>query len=93
MPNEDVFSTQIKLTMALKLAMLQQEALPGLSLDQLQKALWKIRWAEGQPKHLHQIIDDIMSLKAEAIVTVLSQQAVIEGRLQTLSDFSTLFGG
>lgn len=93
MPKEDVFSTQINLTMALKLTMLQQEALPGLSMDQLQNALWKIRWGEGQPKHLHQIIDDIMSLKAEAIVTVLSQQAVIEGRQQTLSDFSTLFGG
>lgn len=93
MPKEDVFSTQINLTMALKLTMLQQEALPGLSMDQLQNALWKIRWGEGQPKHLHQIIDDIMSLKAEAIVAILSQQAVIEGKQQTLSDFSTLFGG
>jgi len=93
MPKDDVFSTQIKLTMTLKLAMLQEEALPGLSLDQLEKALWKIHWSEGQPKHLHQIIDDIMSLKAEAIVAVLSQQAVIEGKQQTLSDFSTLFGG
>lgn len=93
MPKEDVFSTQINLTMTLKLTMLQQEALPGLTMDQLQNALWKIRWSEGQPKHLHQIIDDIMSLKAEAIVTILSQQAVIEGRQQTLSDFSTLFGG
>jgi len=93
MPKEDVFSTQIKLTMLLKLGMIQSEELPGLSLDQFENALWKIKWAEGHPKHLHQIIDDIMSLKTEDIVNYLSQQAVIDSRHQTLSDFSTLFGG
>jgi len=93
MPKEDVFATQIKLTMLLKLGQIQSETLPGLSLDQFENALWKIKWAEGHPKHLHQIIDDILSLKTEEIVSVLSQQAVIESRHQTLSDFSTLFGG
>lgn len=93
MPKEDVFSTQIKLTMMLKLGMIQSEELPGLRLDQFESALWKIKWSEGHPRHLHQIIDDIMSLKAEDIVSYLSQQAVIESRHQTLSDFSTLFGG
>ncbi len=93
MPKEDVFATQIKLTMLLKLGQIQSETLPGLSLDQFENALWKIKWAEGHPKHLHQIIDDILSLKTEEIVSVLSQQAVIESRHQTLSDFYTLFGG
>jgi len=93
MPKEDVFATQIKLTMLLKLGQIQSEGLPGLSLDQFENALWKIKWAEGHPKHLHQIIDDIMTLKTEEIVNILSQQAVIESRHQTLSDFSTLFGG
>ena len=93
MPKEDVFSTQIKLTMMLRLGMIQSEELPNLSADQFENALWKIKWAEGHPKHIHQIIDDIMSLKTEEIVSYLSQQAVIESRHQTLSDFSTLFGG
>lgn len=93
MPKEDVFSTQIKLTILLKLGQIQSETLPGLSLEQFENALWKIKWAEGHPKHLHQIIDDIMTLKTEEIVSYLSQQAVIESRHQTLSDFSNLFGG
>ncbi len=93
MPKDDVFFTQIKLTMTLRLGMIQSEALPNLSYDQFEHALWKIKWAEGHPRHLHQIIDDIMNLSAEEIVSFLSTQAVIEGRHQTLSDFSTLFGG
>lgn len=93
MPKDDVFLTQIKLTITLRLGMIQNEALPQLSYDQFENALWKIKWAEGQPKHLHQLIEDIMSLKAEDIVSLLSIQAVIESRHQTLNDFSTLFGG
>ena len=93
MPKDDVFSTQIKLAMMLKLGKIQSEGLPNLCADQFEIALWKVKWAEGQPKHLHQIIDDIMSINSEEIVNCLSQQAVIESRHQTLSDFSTLFGG
>jgi len=93
MSKDDVFLTQIKLTMTLRLGMIQNEALPNLSYDQFEYALWKIKWAEGHPRHLHQIIDDIMSLSAEEIVNFLSTQAVIEGKQQSLNDFSTLFGG
>ncbi|KAF0226659.1 MAG: Uncharacterized protein FD133_588 [Erysipelotrichaceae bacterium] len=73
--------------------MIQSESLPNLSYDQFEHVLWKIKWSEGYPKHLYQIIEDIMSIKAEEIVKVLSTQAVIDGRNQTLNDFSTLFGG
>ena len=93
MPKDDVFLTQIKLTMTLRLGMIQSEALPHLSYEQFENALWKIKWAEGYPKHIHQIINDIMSLGAEDIVSYLSTQSVIESRRQTLYDFSTLFGG
>jgi hypothetical protein len=93
MPHDDGFSTQIKLTMTLRLGMIQNEALPHLSYEQFENALWKIKWSEGYPKHIHQIIDDIMRLSAEEIVSHLSTQSVIESRHQTLSDFSTLFGG
>jgi hypothetical protein len=93
MPHDDGFSTQIKLTMTLRLGMIQNEAIPHLSYEQFENALWKIKWSEGYPKHIHQIINDIMSLSAEEIVSHLSTQSVIESRHQTLSDFSTLFGG
>ncbi len=93
MPNDDVFLTQIKMTITLRLGMIKSESLPHLSYDQFVSVLWKVKWSEGYPKHIHQIIEDIMSLKAEEIVMVLSTQAVIDGHHQTLNDFSTLFGG
>jgi hypothetical protein len=93
MPNDDVFLTQIKMTMTLRFGMIQSESLPNLSYDQFVSVLWKVKWSEGYPKHLYQIIEDIMSIKAEEIVLALSTQAVIDGRYQTLNDFSTLFGG
>lgn len=89
----DLDSKQIQITLVLKLQQLQREQLPGLNYKNLEDVLMKLVWKRKQPKTLHEAVNDILSLTADQIVRFLSNQAIIEGSYQELSEFSDLLGG
>ncbi len=93
MPQDALYDQQIRLTLSLRLNQLQAQFLPSLSAAELEEALWHIKWSEGLPQHLSQMIDDILSITPDSIVAYLARKAVLESRKQHLSDYSVLLGG
>lgn len=93
MPQDALYDQQIRLTLSLRLNQLQAQWLPSLSAAELEEALWHIKWSDGLPQHLSQLIDDILSITPDAIVAYLARKAVLESRKQHLSDYSVLLGG
>jgi hypothetical protein len=93
MPQDALYDQQIRLTLSLRLNQLQTQWVPSLSALELEAALWHVKWAEGLPQHLSQIIDDILSITPDAIVAYLARKAVLDSRKQHLSDYSALLGG
>jgi hypothetical protein len=93
MPQDALYDQQIRLTLSLRLNQLQAQWLPSLSATELEEALWHIKWSEGLPPHLSQMIDDILSITPDSIVAYLARKAVLESRKQHLSDYSVLLGG
>lgn len=93
MRNEPLNDQQIRLTLSLRLNQLQSQWLPSLSAAELEAALWHVKWSEGLPQHLSQIIDDILSITPDSIVAFLARKAVLDSRKQHLSDYSVLLGG
>lgn len=93
MPQDALYDQQIRLTLSLRLNQLQAQFLPSLSAAELEEALWHIKWSEGLPQHLSQMIDDILSITPDSIVAYLARKAVLESRKQHLSEYSVLLGG
>jgi hypothetical protein len=83
----------VNLTIALKLTYLQKNGLPHLTLDQFKEALIAIKWREGQPHQLYEIVDDVFSCNADEIVAYLSRQAILDARKKSLEEYATLLGG
>lgn len=88
-----LMTEEIELTISLKLGMIQKNSLPNLSYEQLKQALMAMKWKSGMPAKLHDIIDDIMSIKEDEIVAYLAKKAVIDGRKKSLADFAYMVGG
>ena len=83
----------VNLTIALKLTHLQKNGLPHLTLEQFKEVLLAIKWREGQPHQLFEVVDDVFSCSADEIVAYLSKQAIIDARKQSLEEYATLLGG
>ncbi len=88
-----LMNEEIELTIALKLGMIQKNSLPNLSYEQFKQVLVANKWKAGMPTKLHDIIDDIMSIKEDEIVAYLAKRAVIDGRKKSLADFAYMVGG
>lgn len=84
---------QLRLTAVLKLQQLQREAIPNLSIQNIEDTLKYWKWRKTCPRTLHEAVNDILSLTADDIVRCLSQRAIVDGYRQRISDFQDLIGG
>ena len=84
---------EIELTISIKLGMIQKNRLPNLSYEQLKQVWMVMKWKAVMPAKLHDIIDDIMSIREDEIVAYLAKKAVIDGRKKSLADFAYMVGG
>lgn len=82
---------QLELSLALRLSMIQKEGLPNLSFDQLKYALMTLKWKQGIPNRLHDIIHDVFSIEVSEIVAVLSNKAIRDGYKAELEEYASLF--
>jgi hypothetical protein len=83
----------IELSFALKLSQLHKEGLTNLGMDQFKHALYALKWREGRPQLLHELIEDVFSCSASEIVAYLAKQAIVEARTQSLADYADALGG
>jgi hypothetical protein len=82
----------IQLTLALRLGMIQKEALPNLSEDQFLLAIKEIKWKSGMPSKIHEITHDVFACTADEIVSVLAKRAIIDARKNSLEAYASYFG-
>lgn len=93
MKNIDFNSSQIQLTIILKLNQLKRNSLSSLSYEHLEDALRYYKWSKKSPSSLHEAVNDILSLTVDEIVKVAAQRAILDGSKKQISDFSDLLGG
>lgn len=56
------YEEQVRFLIDLKLGTLKREGNDGLTHEQIEKALWRTKWAKRFPAHLCDIVNDINSL-------------------------------
>ena len=83
-------NSNIRVLLLLKVNQLKREELPGLTYQNLLDYLFNMRWKDYFPDNLNDIVTDVLSIKAEEIVSYLSYQAIVDSSKHTIADYEDL---
>lgn len=86
-------NNDIALVLALKSSQLQRNSNINIEEKHLLQTLLATKWAVSIPSHLNDIIEDIILIEVEEIVSYLSSSVLIEGSKMHFNDFKDLLGG
>lgn len=89
----DIANTQVQMIMVIKLQQLQRESLDSLTYQSLETYLSEELFRRNPPRSLHEAAAEVISVRGEDVVRFLARKALEEGKHQSLSDYSDLFGG
>lgn len=90
--DELIHNRNIRFCIALKTNQLRREQLSSLTYQHVESALIG-KWKFEKVHHLHEAVNDILSLNANDVVVYLSAEATMLGRNYSINDFDDLFGG
>ncbi len=89
----DIGSPLIEVAIVLKLQQLQREQLNSLTYQHIEDTLSKWLWKFKRPTCLSEAVNDILSISANEVVLFLTNQAIIEAKEKSVSEFCELWGG
>lgn len=82
--------SEIRVLLLLKVNQLKREELPTLTYQNLLDYLFNQRWKDYFPENLNDIATDVLSIRAEEVVSYLSYQAIVDSKKHSIGDFEDL---
>ncbi len=83
----------VRLALTLKTSQLKREQIKNLTYQQVVKTMKEFVWKQKTVRHVHDAINDIMSLQAATVVAYLSYCAIEKGSSMGLDKIEGVMRG